>query len=238
MRWPFDPTRLRRQQQRDRAPMSSRRPTRPSAVCPAIIMFSWALSRTKPPPKSVSMAPRGERVDADAARAELLREIARQHLDATLHRRIGRVARRCEAGQARRDVQNTTSSKSPIAFITRGSRGLIGRCHAGFLGRGVGHELHGAHAWRRRGCGSAAEQPSSGNSGACQCRPYSAAIALQTGGNRDQIADRRRPPAPDYRAVPGRSSILAIETLVETCIDLRLNEGRMLRTYAARLING
>ena len=36
--------------------------------------------------------PRGDRVDADPARAELLRQVACEHHDPALHRRVGRVA--------------------------------------------------------------------------------------------------------------------------------------------------
>ena len=51
-----------------------------------------------------------ERVDRDAARAELLRQIACQNLDAALHRGVGRVARQAEARQAAGDVDDAIAA--------------------------------------------------------------------------------------------------------------------------------
>jgi hypothetical protein len=52
-----DPTTLGSEEHRHRAADVVGRPTRPSAVCPVIIWFTSASSRTIPPPKSVAMAP-------------------------------------------------------------------------------------------------------------------------------------------------------------------------------------
>ena len=48
----------------------------------------------------------GDRVDRDAARPELLGEVARQHFDRALHRRIGRIAGQGEAREAARDIHD------------------------------------------------------------------------------------------------------------------------------------
>src|SRR5438874_9666296 len=83
-------------------PMSSGRLGRPSAVTLAIKALTCLLSRTAPPAKSVSIAPGGDSVHGDTARPQLLREIARQHLDRALHRPVGGIAGQAEAGEATR----------------------------------------------------------------------------------------------------------------------------------------
>ena len=90
-------------------PMSSGRPTRPSAVCDATKPLSCALSRTAPPPKSVSIAPGAIDVDGDAARAQFLRHVLGQHLHRAFHRRIRGVARQREARQPGRHVDDAAA---------------------------------------------------------------------------------------------------------------------------------
>ena len=53
-------------------------------------MCSWnaGVSRSMPPLKSVATGAGGDRVDGDAARAELRREVAREHLDGALDRAV------------------------------------------------------------------------------------------------------------------------------------------------------
>ncbi|MNV65079.1 hypothetical protein D3C71_1577550 [compost metagenome] len=49
---------------------------------------------------------RGDGVDADAARAQFLGEIAREHFHAPLHHRVRGIAREAEACQARRGIDD------------------------------------------------------------------------------------------------------------------------------------
>ncbi len=66
-------------------PMSVRQADTADAVCSAIPRLTSGLSRTTPRRSRFSIARRDD-VDRNAARAELLRHVARQHFDATPHR--------------------------------------------------------------------------------------------------------------------------------------------------------
>ena len=87
-------------------PMSSGRPTRPSGIVPLTSRLSSGLSRTAPPAKSEAMAPGARTLTRIPASPELLGQVACQHFDRALGRRVGRVTRQREAGQSRRDVED------------------------------------------------------------------------------------------------------------------------------------
>ena len=86
--------------------MSPGNPTRPSAVIPAMCLFTFALSRTTPPPKSVSIAPGAQRVDGNVAFAEFDGKVAREYFDPALHRCICRVARIAKARETTREIHD------------------------------------------------------------------------------------------------------------------------------------
>ncbi len=89
-------------------PMSSGTPTRPSAVMSAKILLTAGLSRTAPPPKSVSIA-RCHRVDGDSASTQFLRHVDAEYFDCAFRCRIGGVAGKGHAGQSGGQVHDTAA---------------------------------------------------------------------------------------------------------------------------------
>ena len=83
--------------------MSSGTPTWPSPVCEARNSLIPGCGSKPPLVKSVSC---GHGICADAAGAEFLCQIAGEHLDGALHRRICGVSGNCEPGESRRDADN------------------------------------------------------------------------------------------------------------------------------------
>ena len=62
-----------------------------------------------PPLKSVAMAPGATVLTANPRPPQFLRQIARQHLDGALHRRIGRALRELDAGEPARNVHDVAA---------------------------------------------------------------------------------------------------------------------------------